>query len=223
MSEAARRVPDFFIVGHSKSGTTALYTMLRSHPEVFMPDVKEPWYFTTERVSTSSARRREMLEEYAGLFDAAAPGQRIGEASPSYIWSPVAAARIAAARPDARIIVILREPASFLRSLHLQLVQSHIETEKDLGKAIAHEDERRHGRHVPRFAGSSVERLLYSERVRYVEQLRRFDAVFPPEQMLVLIYDDFRADNAATVARVLRFKTAATASIHSRSVCAPNP
>jgi hypothetical protein len=199
------QVPDFFIVGQAKSGTTALYEMLRRHPQIYMPDVKEPWYFTTEHVSTSSVRRRELLEEYVGLFDAAAPGQRIGEASPSYIWSRVAAARIAAVRPDARIIVILREPASFLRSLHLQLVQSHVETEKDLGKAIALEDERRHGRHVPRFAGSSVERLLYSERVRYVEQLRRFDSVFPPEQMLVLIYDDFRRDNQATVRTILRF------------------
>jgi hypothetical protein len=47
--------------------------------------------------------------------------------------------------------------------------------------------------------------LMYSEHVRYVEQLRRYDAVFPREQMLVLIYDDFRADNEATVRRVLRF------------------
>ena len=47
--------------------------------------------------------------------------------------------------------------------------------------------------------------LLYSEHVRYVEQLRRYHAVFPPEQVLVLIYEDFRDDNEATVRQVLRF------------------
>ncbi len=39
------RVPDFFIVGHPKCGTTALYEMLRRHPQIFMPDIKEPWFF----------------------------------------------------------------------------------------------------------------------------------------------------------------------------------
>ena len=63
--------------------------------------------------------------------------QRVGEASPSYLWSEHAAARIAELQPDARIIAILREPASFLRSLHLQLLQTHVETERDLRKAIA--------------------------------------------------------------------------------------
>ncbi len=99
---------------------------------------------------------------------------------------------------------MLREPASFLQSFHLQCVQAHYESERDLRKAIALEDARREGRRIPRRSLWPQE-LLYSEHVRYVEQLRRFDAHFPPEQMLVLIYDDFRDDNEATVRRVLRF------------------
>jgi hypothetical protein len=203
-----KRIPDFFIVGQAKSGTTALYEMLRRHPQIYMPELKEPHFFTRESSPERSAGRSEMLENYLALFDAAKPGQRVGEASPSYIWSPVAAGRIADVRPDARIIVILREPASFLRSLHLQLVESQVETNKNLRKAIALEDERRQGRHVPHFASRSVEQVLYSERVRYVEQLRRYHAVFPAEQVLVLIYDDFRRDNEATVRTVLRFLAA---------------
>jgi hypothetical protein len=107
-------------------------------------------------------------------------------------------------KPDARIIAILREPASFLRSLHLQFLQVYYETETDFGKAIALEQDRRHGRHVPRYT-YWPQLLLYSEHVRYVEQLRRFHAVFAPEQVLVLIYEDFRSENEATVRRVLRF------------------
>lgn len=169
-----------------------------------MPQEKEPHFFTR----ATSGTHLKTLDDYLGLFDAAKPGQRVGEASPSYIWSAEAAARIAAVRPDARIIVLLREPASFLRSLHLQLVESGVETEKDLRKAIALEHERRQGRRVPRLASLSVEQVLYSERVRYVEQLRRYHAVFPARQVLVLIYEDFRRDNEATVRTVLRFLAA---------------
>ena len=67
------------------------------------------------------------------------------------------------------------------------------------------EDERRHGRHLTEVNRDWPQVLFYSERVRYVEQLRRYHAVFPSEQVLVLIYDDFRSDNDGTVRRVERF------------------
>jgi sulfotransferase family protein len=204
----AARVPEFFIVGHPKCGTTALYLMLRGHPQIYMPDIKEIRFFTPEMRSRfqkeGSGRRPDTLERYLALFAEAGPGQRVGEASPGYLRSPAAAARIAEVAPAARIIAILREPASFLRSFHLQSLHNHIETEKDLARAIALEPERRAGRRIPRYS-HSPEALLYTDHVRYVEQLRRYHAVFAPEQVLTLIYDDFRRDNAAALARVLRF------------------
>src|SRR5437764_7394714 len=134
------RMPDFFIVGHAKSGTTALYEMLRRHPEIYMPELKEPWYFATDMRPRFLPPRMgvppQTLQEYAALFAEAGPGQRVGEASSSYLWSRTAAAGIAAVAPEARIIAVLREPASFLRSLHLQLLQSHVEDEQDFRKAI---------------------------------------------------------------------------------------
>ncbi len=203
---ARKRFPDFFIVGHGKSGTTALYEMLRRHPQIYMP-VKEPSYFAPDlgapAGSRAPARRRDRLENYLSLFADAAPEQRIGEASPSYLRSSTAAARIAELQPNARIIAILREPASFVRSLHLQFVQAFLEPEKDLRKALALEDARREGRDVP--DGYLPETFLYQDRVRYVEQLRRYHAAFPENRVLVLIYDDFRRDNVGTVRRVLRF------------------
>ncbi|HEY4897389.1 MAG TPA: sulfotransferase [Solirubrobacteraceae bacterium] len=202
------RVPDFFIVGQAKSGTTALYEMLRRHPQIYMPDSKEPWFFATDmrpRFQLPMAGSLpETLEEYLALFAGAAPGQLVGEASTSYLWSQTAAQRIAEVQPEAKLIAILREPASFLRSLHLQLVQTHVESERDLRKAMALEGARREGRQIPR-RSHRPQLLQYSEHVRYVEQLRRYDAVFPKDHMLVLIYDDFRRDNAATVRQVLSF------------------
>jgi Sulfotransferase domain len=195
------QIPDFFIVGHPKSGTTALYEMLRRHPQIYMPDLKEPRFFARELCPPRSEAHPQTLEEYLSLFDAARSEQRTGEATPLYLRSRTAAGLIAQLRPDARIIAILREPASFLRSLHLELLQDHVETEKDLGKAIALEAARRREEEARRILPG----LVYSDYVQYVEQLRRYHAAFPPEQVLVLIYDDFRADNEGTVRRVLRF------------------
>jgi hypothetical protein len=204
---AAPRVPDFFIVGHPKCGTTALYEMLRRHPQIYMPEGKELWFLAPELRSPRGARgggRVETLSDYLSLFAAARPDQRVGEATPLYLSSHTAAGNIAQLQPAARIIAILREPASFLRSFHLQCVQNHTETERDLRRALALEAQRRQGRRIPAHAPRPKE-LMYSEHVRYVEQLRRYHAVLPPEQVLVLVYEDFRRDNEATVRAVLRF------------------
>ncbi len=187
------RAPDFFIVGNPKSGTTALYEMLRRHPQIYMPTLKEPHFLAAAEPPPPPLPRT--LEEYLALFAPARPDQRAGEASPSYLRSPLAVDRIAQLQPGARIVAILREPASFVRSLHLQYLQDHVESERDLRTALTREQIVRDGRTV----------LRYSERVRYVEQLRRYHERFAPERILVLIYDDFRADNEATVRRVLRF------------------
>jgi Sulfotransferase family len=201
------RIPDFFVVGQPKSGTTALYDMLRAHPQVFMPDSKEPWFFAEElheRTPPRPGGTPRTLAEYSALFAAARPGQRVGEISPLYLWSKTAAERIHQVRPDALIVAILREPASLLRSLHLEFVQRHIEVEGDLRRALELEPERRAGRAIPRHT-YWPRTLLYSQHVAYVEQLRRYRERFGADRTLVLIYDDFRADNEATVRQVLRF------------------
>ena len=200
------RLPDFFLVGHPKSGTTALHAMLSQHPGVHLGQ-KEPNFFIPE------LRERDMprpggtpatLEEYRAWFGGATPGQLVGDISPEYLWSQQSARLIAAARPDARIVAILREPAAFLRSLHRQRLRNYVEVEPDLRRAMELEPARREGRGLPRdtyWPGA----LMYSEQVRYVEQLRRYEEHFRRERMLVMIYDDYRSDGEATVRRLLRF------------------
>jgi hypothetical protein len=192
------RLPDFFIVGQPKSGTTALQQMLRlQHPGIFMPDVRSPKFFSDDQMDAGGRGRLNLpttLEQYAALFAGAAPDQIIGEASPGYLSSTTAAANIAEVCPDARIVAILREPADFLRSFHLQLMEERVEQETDLRRALENQRfERR---------GETVER--YGRYLNYVELLRRYEAVFSAEQILVLIYDDYRADNNATLRSVLR-------------------
>jgi len=201
------RIPDFFVVGQLKSGTTALYEMLKQHPRIHLPDRKEPRFFAEEMYHRDPPRpggTPQTLSEYISWFEDARADQLIGDNSPSYLWSRTAAQRIAAVRPDARIVAIVREPASMVRSLHLELVQLYVETETDLRRAIDLEEPRRRGLHISRHT-YWPKMLQYAEFTRYAEQLSRYRERFAPEQMLVLVYDDFRADNAGTVRKVLRF------------------
>jgi Sulfotransferase family len=201
-----RRRPDFFIVGHAKCGTTALYKMLQAHPQVYLPALKEPHFLAREPQDSARPRKRRpvSLAGYLSLFEPAQAGQIAGDASTSYLRSAPAARRIASLQPDARIIALLREPAEFLSSLHLQLLQNGVETERDFAAALALEQPRRRGMHLP---GDPfwARALLYSEHVHYVAQLRRFHEALGRDRVLVLIYDDLRNDNESVVRRVLRF------------------
>jgi hypothetical protein len=201
------RVPEFFVVGHAKSGTTALHEMLRRHPQIFLPQAKEPWYLARELHDRPPPRPEGLAAsdgQYLALFAGAGAGQRIGEVSPLYLWSRTAAGAIARISPGARVIAILREPASFLRSLHLQFVESYVETEGDFARALALEGARRGGREIPPYT-YWPQTLLYSEHVRYAEQLRRYHELLGRERVLVLIYEDFKRDNEATLRKVMRF------------------
>jgi hypothetical protein len=203
--------PSFFIVGHSKSGTTALSIFLGQHPGIFVSDPEEPNYFCPSLCRAEGPPSRffkRSEEEYLGLFEAAEPGQICGEASAAYLYSTEAAEQIRRFDPDARIIMIFREPVSFLRSFHLQMLKNtpeEGEDVRDLGEAIRLEGERRAGRSLPK--GCVVPELLYygSDRLRYDEHYDRYARLFPPEQILALTYDDFRRDNAGTVRRVFEF------------------
>jgi hypothetical protein len=206
---SGRRVPDFFVVGHAKCGTTALYEMLKTHPQLYMPSFKETQFLSRGPRRRTVRQRRapqrpQTLETYLSLFEPAAPGQLTGDGSTEYLRTPSTARRIAELCPDARIIAAFREPVSFLRSFHLQLLEVNLEDQSDLEKALALEQPRRHGQNIPR---SCVwpPALQYSQHVHYTEQLREYHEHFPAEQLMVLIYDDFRADNQRVVRDVLRF------------------
>jgi hypothetical protein len=202
------RVPDFFMVGQAKSGTTALYQMLREHPAIFMPDLKEPEFLASDmrrrfRPPMSGALPAT-LGDYLALFAGAREDQVTGEATALYLSSRTAALSIAQLNPRARVIAIFREPASFLRSLHLQHLQNHNENQRDLRRALALEAARLAGRSIPR-RSCRPQVLQYSDHVRYTEQLTRYHEVFPRAQVLVLIYDDLRRDNVGTVRKIFRF------------------
>lgn len=196
----ARPLPNFLILGAQKAGTTALFSYLRAHPRITGPAWKEVSYF--DRHYARGTRW------YRGQFPLARR-PLVGEASPSYVFHPLAPARVAALVPEARLIVLVRNPVDRAYS-HYQhevaLRREPLSFEDALGK----EDERLRGEEERMLADPSYFSRewwdhTYLARGRYAEQLGRWLAVFPRERLLVVPTEDLSDDAAGTYGRVLDF------------------
>lgn len=208
-TSGVRPLPDFLIIGAQKAGTTALYSYLRRHRDVTGPSWKEVSFFDRHY------HRGEAW--YRGNFPLLRR-QHIGEASPSYLFHPLAPQRVAALLPDVRLIALLRDPVD--RAL------SHYHHEVALGReplsfeeALEREEERTRGEvdrmlEDPRYFSHAWWDFTYRARGRYAEQLERWLAVLPHEQLLVLSSDELSAQPGPTYARVLEFLGA---SVHELS------
>lgn len=193
--------PDFFIVGAFKSGTTAMYEYLRRHPQIFMPFHKEPNFFGDDLTRHYG---RLSAAEYLALFQAARPGQRIGEASTWYLYSESAASEIAQFAPGAQIIALLRNPVDVMYAQHSQLRYRADEPIADFAAALEAEPARQRGDQLPP-PPARPETLLYRRSVRFAEQLERYFDVFDRERVLVLLFDDLVRDTASTYRAALEF------------------
>jgi len=188
-----------------------LHSLLDQHPDVFMSRVKEPHYFSSDinrRFEEHTGREipflYKTLEQYLALFRDAGDAQVVGESSVYYLFSEVAAGAIAEFNPRARIVVMLREPVEFLHSLHARLYAMGDEDVADFERALALEEDRRAGRGLPP-AVRLPELLEYSSYARYAENVERFLAHFPREQLHVVILEEYHRDKRAAWNAVLEF------------------
>jgi len=186
------RSPDFFIVGAPKCGTTAMYNYLKEHPEIFMPERKEPHFFGTDLNASYHYFIREE-GEYLSLFSEAQNEKRVGEASVWYLYSRLAAAEIKEFCPYASIIIMLRNPVDMIYSLHSQLVYSLDENITDFKTALEAEKDRKQGLRIPKDA-NFIEGLFYQEVAKYTLQVKRYLDVFGRENVHIIIFDDFKSD-----------------------------
>lgn len=202
--------PNLFIVGQPKAATTALYDFLGQHPDIFMTGAKEPHFFCKDSHEESDhyygfKQFYQFRDEgyYLSLFSDRSE-MIIGEASTHYLHSKVAAQEIHKFNPDAKIIALIREPVSWLYSLHNHYVITTTEPEKDFAKALELEPLRRKGQYI----GKRVRCpswLYYTDRIKYYEQLKRFFDVFDSSQIKVIITEDFRKDNDKIYKDTLHF------------------
>jgi Sulfotransferase domain len=183
--------PDFFLVGAPRCGTTALYTYLEQHPEIFMSAIKEPQFFAD---FLGEHRRICNWSDYLNCFAGADLEKRIGEASVAYLAAPNSAKDIKAFSPEARIIIMLRNPVDVMNSLYHLRRFSNLEDEPSFESALAADE---HGRR-------SYE-LTYRERVKFSEQVKRFIDIFGRDNIHIIIFDDFKADTALVYRNTLEF------------------
>ena len=139
------RTPDFFFVGHPRSGSGLLDSYLKGHPDIFMAR-KELHYFGSD---LGYHRPRRSLDNYLAHFKDARDERRVGESSTWTMLSQDGAKEISEFAPDAQVILMLREPVSWLHSLHSHLVFSGDETIQDFDSALKAESDRAAGRNLP--------------------------------------------------------------------------
>ncbi len=190
-------LPDFFIVGAAKSGTTTLYRWLDQHPEVYMASFKEPHWFSrvkpNPRQLVSSVTSEE---EYRKLFKDRRGELAVGEASPSYLWDSEAPYRIKEVVPEAKIIAILRHPVERAHSHYLMDVKEGNQNRPFVEALI--QDYRAQAK------GWGISHL-YVELGFYAEQVRRYLEAFGGKQVRVYLYEDLREDPRGLLESLLDF------------------
>ncbi|MDQ2758544.1 MAG: sulfotransferase domain-containing protein [Actinomycetota bacterium] len=192
-------LPDIVVIGGQRCGTTSLFRYLAAHPDVVTPRSKE--------LNALSLHHGKGSGWYAGHFPATGPGQRALEASPLYLADPRVPARAAERLPDALFVALLRDPVERAYSHYLHNLEYDAER-LPFADALAAEDERvREALSLGLDTRRGIElfrNATYVGRGLYAEQLERWFAHVPPEQVLVWRSEDFFADPATVYAEVLR-------------------
>ena len=187
-------LPDFILLGAAKAGTTALYHYLKQHPQVYMTPLKETNYFALSGQNldfrgpgdSEFVNRLSITDEaaYRAQFEGRGSQPVAGEASPLYLYHSAAPERIQATVPNARFIIILRNPIDRAYSAFLHLVRDGRETTRDFEEALALEPQR---------IGDNYEHIWhYLSMGRYYEQVKRYFDRFSHEQIQVFLYRDLR-------------------------------
>jgi Sulfotransferase domain len=182
------QAPDFFIIGAPKSATTTLWQYLSRHPNVFMPGLKEPHYFSFDL----RFNRIKTEQQYMELFKEADMQDKIvGEASVYYLYSDTAVTNIENINHNAKYIVSVRNPVEMAVSLHAEQLGS-IENIGDFRQAWASTEERRNGVNIPAFC-DEPRLLLYDEICKVGSQLNRLLSIVERDRVKIVLFDDIKS------------------------------
>jgi sulfotransferase family protein len=194
------RVPNLFIVGAPKCGTTAWVEYLRTHPDIFFPNSKEDCFFALD---LPRFRFIHSEAEYSKLFAESGGARIVGEASAMYLFSEAAAKAIRDYNAKAKILIFLREQEEFLPSLHNQFLREFSEEIEDFETVW-----RLSGRRPPETVPQSClepRTLDYAAMGRFSGQVERYLSAFPADQVRVIRFRDWIADPRTTYLGILDF------------------
>jgi hypothetical protein len=211
ITNRSRVLPDFLVIGTQRGGTTSLYKYLVQHPNLSHALTKELRFFDLNyhrglswyRSRFPSRRHREMAKRRRGLQ------LMVGEASPDYLFHPLAPARVARDLPEARFIVLLRDPVDRAFSHYWHQFKRGHET-LSFEDAIAAEPKRLAGEldkvlADPSYVSYERHHHSYLARGTYVDQLTAWMELIPRDRFLIERSEDFFQDPRAVYRRVLEF------------------
>ncbi len=182
------RMPSFVCIGAPKCATTWLFRCLLEHPDVFVSDFKEINFFTVCRWGADYESKG--IDYYADLFADAERGQIVGDFSPNLLQDPFAPERLRALVPDARLIVMIRNPIERSRS-HYHYVRNRSSYRGHTLQEVLEDPARDH-------AGFLSQGL-------YGEQLKLWLEHFPRDQLLVITTEDVRDSPEQVFRRTCEF------------------
>lgn len=197
-----RLLPTFLIIGAKRSGSTSLFEYVSSHPDVAPCHVKKGTHYFDVNYGRG-------WRWFRSNFPLPSAGKITGEASPYYMFHPLAPGRIAAALPDVRLIAVLRDPVTRAYS-HFQYETRRGFEDLALDAALDREENRLAGeveRMVadPTYQSFEHRHHAYLARGRYAEQLAQIEQHFRPDRLLLLQSEAMFADPDAALARVWSF------------------
>lgn len=196
----APSLPNLFIVGAPKCGTTAWVDYLSRHPDIFFCDPKEPHYFNTDIPGFVWFKTQA---DYLTLFADTGAARIIGEASILYLYSQVAAAQIAQFTPQAKILIFVRSPETFIPSYHQQQLYNLDEDIEDLSWAWSLSG-RRTGTDLP--DGCRDAQLLdYKSIGAFGKQAARYVAQFGADQVRIVRFEQWVREPRATYLALVNF------------------
>jgi hypothetical protein len=209
-----RMLPDYVIVGAQRAGTTSLHRHLLKHPNVartllglkgmhyFSTNYGRGWSWYRSHFPTNAARARFKARTGTDLV--------VGEGSPYYIFHPLALDRMAEALPQARIIVMLRDPVARAYSHYQHMLFEGLERVPTFEEALALEPKRLEGEEEriladPGYRSFHHQHHSYLARGNYADQIAKLWSLFPREQTLILRSEDFLTDPASGLAQTVEF------------------
>lgn len=194
--------PNFFIIGAPKCGTTSLANWLGGHPQIFMSVPKEIYYFDTDQ----KIGEIKSLEQHLHIFkNAKNEHLSVGEASVTYLSSHVAAKNILNFNPDAKFIVMLRNPVEMVQSLHHELLWDGWECIEDFEVAWRSRNVRELGKGKSGKYCTYLPFLQYENMCKLGEQVERLLQTVDVKSVLFIVMDDLAADPLHEYKRTLEF------------------
>lgn len=207
-AERRGRFPDFLIIGAQKCGTSSLFRYLGESPHVELPTAKEVHFFDRQFERGPDWYRSQFPEP--GSARALRRRRRItGEASPYYLFHPLAARRVREVLPEVRLLALLRNPVHRAVSHYYHELGNGFE-ELPLPVALDREQERLAGEAEriaadPGYEGFNHRHFSYQARGIYADQLAVWRSLFPDDQLLVINSDRLFESPREEMERVYEF------------------